>query len=112
MEESTYKIGEGISFSKDFEIELPISGNKLQVKPGDKGYIDSRSNVHYTSGQARGKIQHLSEIKVNGYDYENIARMIFKRVKNQFGLDEFLEGYEISEKDFTEEIEELLSDIL
>ena len=29
-----YKIGEGIGFSQDFEIESALSGNKLIVKAG------------------------------------------------------------------------------
>lgn len=108
-----YKIGEQISFSQDFEIEAIISGNKLQVKAGDKGYIDSRCSIHYTSGQAKGKIQNLrKEIEVNGYDYENIAKMIYKRLENQFGVNDFLEDYEIPEKDFIDEIGDVLSDIL
>ena len=109
----SYKIGEEIGFSEEFEIESPFGGNKLTVKEGDKGYIDSRGFIHYTTGQARGKIHSLGkEIEVNGYDHENIAKMIFKRIKNQFGLGEFLEGYEISDKDVVEGIEDLLSDIL
>lgn len=108
-----YKIGEAISFSEDFEIESALGGNKLQVKAGDKGYIDSRCSVHYTSGQARGKIQSLGkEIEVNGYDHENISKMIFRRIKNEFGLAEHLEGYEISDKNVIEVIEDILSDIL
>lgn len=107
-----YKIGEGIGFSQDFEIESAFNDNKLQVKAGDTGFIDSNSNVHYTTGQARGKIQHLDDTEIKGYDHENISKMIFKRIKNQFGLGEFLEGYEISEKDFIGEIEDVLSDIL
>jgi len=109
----TYKIGEEIRFSEGFEINGALSGNTLTVKEGDRGYLDSRGNVHYTTGQARGKIQSMkNEIEVKGYDYENIAKMIFKRLKNQFNLIEFLDDYDISERDFTEEIEEVLSDIL
>jgi len=109
---NTYKIGEEIGFSQDFEIEGALSGNKATVKVGDKGYVDSRCNVHYTTGQARGKIQHLDSAEMKGYDYSNIVKMIFKRLKNEFMLDEHLEGYDINEKDFIDELEDILSDIL
>lgn len=109
----TYKIGEEISFSEEFEIESALSGNKLTVKAGDKGYLDSRGNIHYTTGQARGKIQSMkNEIEVKGYHYENIARMIFKRLDNQYRISEFLDDYDISMNDFRDEIEDVLSDIL
>jgi len=109
---NTYKIGEEIGFSQDFEIESVISATKAIVKAGDKGYIDSRCNVHYTTGQARGKIQHLDNAEMKGYDYTNIAKMLFKKLKNEFMLEEHLEGYDFSEKDFIEEIEDILNDIL
>ena len=108
-----YKIGEEIGFSKEFVIESALGGNKLTVKEGDRGFLDSRGHIHYTTGQARGKIHSLGkEIEVKGYDYESIAKMIFKRLKNQFMLEEHLEEYKISEKDFIAEIEDILSDIL
>ena len=106
------KIGQEITSTQDFEIELTLSGNKLLVKEGDKGFVDSKGNVHYTTGQARGKIQCLTNVELKGYDHENIAKMIFKRIKNEFGLSEYLEDYEISEKDLVNEIEDILSDIL
>jgi len=106
------KIGQQIAIADNFEIESAFGNNKLQVKQDDKGFVDSKGMIHYTSGQARGKIQKFEDIKVKGYDHENIAKMIFKRIKNEFGLSEYLEDYEISEKDLVNEIEDILSDIL
>lgn len=107
-----HKIGEEIRVVRDYEIETILSEDKLQVKEGDKGFVDSSGSIHYTSGQARGKIHRLREVEVEGYDQHNIAKMIFKRIKNEFMLEEHLEGYDLSEKDFIEEIEDVLSDIL
>ena len=109
---NTYKIGEEIGFSQDFEIESALSGNKTTVKAGDKGYVDNRCNIHYTTGQARGKIQRLDSAEMKGYDYSNIVKMIFKRLNNQFNLKEALDDYDVSEKDFIDELEDILSDIL
>ena len=109
----TYKIGEEIGFSEEFELESAFGGNKVTVKEGDRGYFDSKGMIHYTTGQARGKIHSLGkEIEVKGYDHESIAKIIVKRIKNQFELMEFLEDYDVSEKDFIEEIEDVLNDIL
>jgi len=109
---TTYKIGEEISFNIDFEIEA-VLGKRLQVKQGDKGYIDSKGHIHYTTGQARGKIQSLgSEIEVKGYDYSNIAKMLFKRLNNEFNLKEALDDYDVSETDVIDSLEDILSDIL
>ena len=108
-----YKIGEEIGFSQDFEIESTLSKNKVTVKAGDKGYIDSKGNVHYTSGQARGLIQRISkEIEMEDYDHHNIAKMLWNRLKSQFEIEEFLGDYDVSEKDVIEELEDVLSDIL
>ena len=51
----SYKIREEIGLKDDLAIESAFGGNKLQVKQGDKGFIDSRGiMIHYTTGQARG----------------------------------------------------------
>lgn len=109
----TYKIGEQIGFSEEFVIESAFGGDELTVKEGDRGFLDSRGMIHYTTGQARGKIHSLKgEIKVEGYDHENIAKMVFKRLDNQYRISDFLNDWDISMVDFINEIEEILSDIL
>ena len=108
----TFKIGQEIVITQDFEIE-GFSGNKILVKKDDKGYVDSMGNFHYQTGAARGKIQAIKEdVDVKGYDCENIAKIIYKRLQSQFEIKEFLEGYDITIEDFTNEIEDILSDIL
>lgn len=108
-----YKIGEQIGFSEEFVIESAFGGNKLTVKEGDKGFVDSKGMIHYTTGQARGKIHSLGkEIEVEGYDHESIARMIFKRLDNQYRISDFLNDWDISMTDFRSEIEDVLMDIL
>jgi len=106
------RIGQEITSTHDFEIELSLSGKTLLVKEGDKGFVDSNGNIHYTTGEARGKIQHLNDTEIKGYDHENIAKMLFRRLNNQFNLKESLDDYDVSEKDFLEELEDILSDIL
>ena len=109
----SYKIGEEIGFSEEFEPESVFGGNKVTVKEGDRGFLDSRGMIHYTTGQARGKIHSLGkEIEVEGYDYENIAKILWNRLKSKFEIEEFLEDYDVSEKDVIEELEDILSDIL
>ena len=108
----TFKIGQEIVMTQDFEIE-GFSGNKTLVKKDDEGYIDSMGNCHYQTGAARGKIQAIKEdVDIEGYDCENIAKIIYKRLQSQFDIKEFLEGYEIPVEDFINEIEDILSDIL
>jgi len=107
-----YKIGEEIGFNSDFEIELAFSGDKLLVKQGDKGFLDSKGMIHYTTGQARGKIQKIKEIEVKDYAHDNISKIIFRRLNNEFNLKEALDDYDVSEKDFIDSIEDILMDIL
>lgn len=107
----TLKIGQEIVITKDFEIE-GFSGKKILVKKDDKGYVDSTGDLHYQTGAARGKIQVIKDADLKGYDHENIAKIIYKRLQSQFDIKEFLEGYEIPVEDFTNEMEDILSDIL
>jgi len=107
-----HMIGEGIVIKKDFEIETAFNDNKLQVKIGDKGYVDGNGFIHYTTGEARGKMQKISDVVLEGYDCENIATLVFQRLNNHFNIKEFLDDYEIDKKYFIDEIECALSDIL
>lgn len=106
------KIGQEVEITQDFEIEAELSGKKVLVKKGDRGFVDSRGRIHYTSGNAIGKIQLLKDSEVKGYDTENIAEMIFNRLKRVFDIDEFLDDYDISKDDFINEVDDVLMDIL
>lgn len=106
------KIGQEVEITQDFEIEAELSEKKMLVKKGDKGFVDSRGRIHYTSGNAIDKIQLLKDSEVKGYDTENIAEMIFNRLKRVFYIDEFLDVYDISKDDFINEIDDVLMDIL
>lgn len=105
------KIGQEVTVQEDFEIEAALSKNKIIVKAGDKGFVDGEGFIHYITGAARGKIHTVNNLIPKGYDHENIARLIFKRLNNEFNLKDLLEDMDIQAKDFTDEIEDVLTDI-
>lgn len=111
MKKQTYKIGQEIEFIEDFEIEKVISKEKVQVKKGDTAVITSNGTAIHTKGQARGMIQFLSGVNIEGYDHENIAKMIFKRLDREFDLTEYLEDDYYIET-IVDEIEDVLCEIL
>lgn len=106
------KIGQEIIMTQDFEIETAICEKKLLVKKGDKAYIDSKGFVHYVSGDARGKIQGIKDVQLKGYDTENIAKLIYDRLRSRYYIKDFLQDYDISKEDFISEIDWVLSEIL
>lgn len=106
------KIGQKITATDDFEIQGCFGEDKIQVKKGDRGFIDSNGFVHYETGKARGKMQRFDDITVKGYDTENITNLIYEHISKRFNLDEFLEDYEYEEKDLKDEIDYILSEIL
>lgn len=106
------KIGQEIVITSDLEIKTAFGEVTIPVKAGDEGYVDSSGFVHYISGKARGKIQAIKDCEVEGYDHENIAKLIFKRLDSCFHIGDRLEDYELSEKDLVNEIEDILCDIL
>lgn len=111
MDKKTYRIGQEIEFIEDFEIEKVISKEKVQVKKGDTAVITSNGTAIHTKGQARGVIQCLSGVNIEGYDHENIAKMIFKRLDREFNLTEYL-GDDYYIETIVDEIEDVLTDIL
>lgn len=53
----------------------------------------------------------LEGVNVEGYDHQNIAKMIFNRLENAFGLTEYL-GDDYIMSSVKDEIEDTLIDIL
>lgn len=110
-----FKVGAEVAMVDDFEIESVITKNKIKVKQGDRGFIDSKGFIHYITGQAKGKIQKLDwdELEVKGYDHTNIAKMIYDVLNWHFNIyDDFLDDYEIEKEDFINAIEEILMEVL
>ena len=111
-----FKIGEEVKLKESFEIET-FDGRKIAVKDGDKGIIvsnivTSNSFVHYISGNAKGVMQELEDVEVEGYDYRNISSMILDRLNAVFRLEDFLEDKGIGEEEIINEMEEVLVGIL
>jgi hypothetical protein len=109
--EKKLKIGQRLVITEDFKIEGALSGSEIDVKKGDEGFIDKSGNLHYTTGKAQGKIQHIKEEIGNSVDVENVANLIFKRLKSQFEISDYLDNYDIPEKDFVDEIAYVLDEI-
>lgn len=106
------KIGQEIVVKEDFKINTIVSEKVITVKANDKGFLNSKGFLNLITGKGRGKIVKVNDIEVKGYDHRNISKLILKRLFNAYNLEEFLEyeGVEIS--DITNEIEDILMDIL
>lgn len=76
------KIGEVISFNENIEIKSIIEDGFISVKCEDKGVIDNNGDITMLSGQAIGK-RINSEINVKGYDYNNIAELLFDSINTE-----------------------------
>lgn len=106
------KIGQEVEFKKDFKIETLITGTKLQVREGDRALVTGQG-FKILTGEAKGKINAFNVgDKTEGYDYENISKIIMKRLNLEFGLENFLEDEEINNAEIIDEIEDVLVDIL
>ncbi|MBQ9000019.1 MAG: hypothetical protein IJ086_15185 [Clostridium sp.] len=106
------KIGQEVVIREDFKINTILSEKVMIVKKGEKGFLNRNGCLHITTGKAKGKIIKIDDIEIKGYDYQNISKMIFNRLKNSFGIEDFLIEEDIEPKYFIEEIEDMLSDIL
>ena len=106
------KIGQEVVVEKDFKINTTNSEKVMTIKKGDRGYLDSKGRVHLTTGKGKGKIINAKNIKLKGYDHENIAVAIYHRLNSLYGLGMMIEENNIDEDEFIEEIEDVLSDML
>lgn len=112
MSKKVYEIGQKIEFVEDYEIEKAISKDRVQVKKGDKAIITSGGFAKHLNGNAKGMIQKLADVEVEGYDRRSIAEVIYQRINCVYGLENFLDDEEIEFDEFIDEIEDALCDIL
>ena len=103
------KIGEIVTIKHPYTIDTGTK--KVQVKAGDKGFIDSSGCIHYLTGDAKGKIRKLREPIPTHYDIKSISRLISKRLKDRFSITDD-EVFNVTEKDCIKEIQEILKEIL
>jgi len=104
------QIGQEIVIKEDFNI-TGLMDDTIQVKTGDKGYIDSNGFIHYETGKARGKIQKIAGAELEGYDTENIAKLIYEQLKWKWNIDEHLENYDNDKQQLIDDIDYFLSEI-
>lgn len=106
------KIGQEVEFIENFEIETYINKTKLQVKKGDKALV-TKCGFKILTGECRGKItSFVGNGEPKGFDYENISKLILNRLNSVFGLESYMDDEEIEPKEFLDEIEDVLTDIL
>ena len=106
------KIGQELVVENDFKIYEIVGDKVITIKKGDRGFLDSKGCLHLINGEGKGKIIKDKNIKLKGYDHENIALSIYHRLNSLYGLGMMLEENEIDEDEFIEEIEDVLSDML
>ena len=105
-----YKIGQILTSKVDTEIELALSGEKIKIPKGNKIIIGADKFAHHIRD---GRIQPLKKGSiVEGYDTTGIAEYLYIVLRNHFQIKEMMEDYEISKKDFVDEIECALDEIL
>ena len=108
--ERIFKIGDIITFKEDVVLEKDISGKKVTIPKGNKIAIGADGLAHHLRD---GYIQPFGyEIKLKGYNTDNIAEIIYNHLKFIYPLEEFFEDYDIDKQDFINEISWELSDKL
>lgn len=105
-------IGAEMEVKEPFKVNTIVSDKVITIKQGDKGFIDSKGVLHLTTGNGKGKMVKVNHAEMEGYDHENIAKLIFNRLDAVFGLERYLYEEEIDYKEFAAEIEDVLMDIL
>nr|DAV39080.1 MAG TPA: hypothetical protein [Caudoviricetes sp.] len=106
------KIGQEIELDQDVELKTGLTNKTITAKEGDRCIVTAGGWLRFTTGAARGKMIRAGEgFEVEGYDTENMAKIITNRLDRYLGLKEILEEHDVDLGDFVEEVEDVLSDI-
>ena len=105
-----FKIGQEIIIDEDHTIQSLLTNKITWVREGDKGFIDSNGYIHYTTGDARGKIApYTTKENLQGYVTQNIASMIYKKLDTEFEISALADLYDDVEK---QDVLDILEDAL
>ncbi len=104
-----FKIGQEIIIDENHTIQSRLTNKITWIREGDKGFIDSNGNIHYTTGDARGKIApYTRKENLQGYDIQNVAKIIYKRLDAEFNISDFVDVYDIEKQDVLDILENSL----
>ena len=108
------KIGEEVKLLEDVETRTCFRDTPLTINAGSKAIVASNHCIEYVSGNAVGKIQMLNkeQFQVNGYDTENIAKMILNVLNRDYDLEQVMETSGIDTDNLLESIQSELERVL
>lgn len=108
------KYGQEFVLAEDFKTQEVFSEKVVVIPKGTKGFVTGSEFVKLLDGPCMNKEIMLSnnDFHVEGYDTKNIAKMIYNRLRIEFGIDECMSGYDLKPSDIIGEIEDVLEEIL
>lgn len=104
-----YKVGQILTLQKDVEVERCLGGEKMVIPKGNKIIIGQDKLAHHIKTEMVQPLGDDAEVK--GYDADGLAEYIFMDLKSFFPIREWMEGYEIKEKEIINEIKYALEEI-
>ncbi len=104
-----YNIGQELILTDDMETEGCLGTKKLRKK-GTRLYVTA-SKKPIMAMYPNGDFQMIDDAEVDGFSVVGIAEYLYHYLSRQFPIDEFLEGYDIDEKEFKEAIEDGLEEL-
>jgi len=115
MDKKTYKACSRIEFEGDIELKSCFTDDVDILKSGTECIVTSRGNVVINGGKLYGKImpQSMFDFEVDGVDYDNLATILFDKLKCELPyFEEYLDGYSIDKKELIESLSDRISDYL
>ena len=104
-----YEIGQILTSTEDVEVTT-VYGRKEIIPKGNKIIIGGDGFAHHLRN---GFIQPLpDDDEISGYDCFGLSQYITDKLKSHFPLKEFFEEYEITEEEWSSELEYFLDEIL
>ena len=99
-----YKVGQILTLQKDVEVERCLGGEKMVIPKGNKIIIGQDKLAHHIKTEMVQPLGDDAEVK-------GLAEYIFMDLRSFFPIKEWMEGYEIKEREIINEIKYALEEI-
>lgn len=106
------KIGQEIQVKKPHSIVTYDTEETLNIKIGDKGFVDAHGFVHYTTGEAAGIMAEIDDAQLIGIDTLNIVKMVMEKLDKDFDIKKVLQAAGVDRAEFEDSIFGSLNEVL
>ena len=101
-----YNVGQILTVEEDIQLKTLILEEEKTIKAGTKAYVGVDGFLHYLDGTIE-----VPKKEIEGFAVKGIADWLYELLSRNLSIDEYLDDYDISGKEFKDCIADALEEL-